>query len=452
MQTVRDLRNAGDAALHQGDFRQALLIYASWLRLQPLDLDARLRVADSMLALGALQPAAQAYTVLAQLAAHSGYPLRALIALKVLTTLEPQLGSLVQGLAELYAAGSPRLGRGARPAPPDQDAALPPGYQLDALPDDTTLLRAALDIAGSLETVRTQYPEKLLPIPLFSLLPPTDFAAVLSALKLVRARPGVDVIREGEPGQSFYVVARGGVRVSRRDREQGDIQLAELRDGAIFGELALLSAAPRSATVTAIQDCDLLEFDREALTAASNTVATIGRALSQFTQERLVSNLVTTAPIFRPLDRVQRMSLVKRFVAYEAEPGTALIRQGTPGQGLFVILRGEVSVTRTEDGNEVPLATLSPGDVFGEISLLGNEPTTASVTATQASTVLLLGRDYFQKLVEAVPDVREYVQRIGEERMMDQRISMDMVGFSDLAAIDDDLIDEDDAIDIDLDL
>lgn len=440
MHTVRDLRNAGDTALHGGQFREALLLYASWLRFQPLDLDARLRVADSMLALGALQPAAQVYTVLAQLAAHSGYPLRSLIALKVLATLEPQLGSLIQGLAELYAAGSPRLGRGARPAPPNPDAPLPAGFQLGPLPDDATLLKGALAIAGSLENVRTQYPDKLLPIPLFSLLPPGDFAAVLSALKLVRARPGADVIREGDPGQSFYVVARGSVRVSRRDREQGQIQLAELRDGAIFGELALLSAAPRSATVSAVGDCDLLEFDRDALTAASSTVATIGRALSQFTQERLVSNLVTTAPIFRPLDRAQRMSLVKRFEAYEAEAGTALIRQGTAGQGLFVVLRGEVAVTRTEGGSEMPLAHLGPGDVFGEISLLGDEPTTASVVATQPSTVLMLGRDSFQKLVEAVPEVREYVTRISEERLMDQRISMDMVSFNDIeAGADDDI-------------
>lgn len=443
MHTVRDLRQVGDQALHAGEFRQALLAYAAWLRLQPLDLDARLRVADSLLALGALQPAAQVYTVLAQLAAHSGYPLRALIALKVLTTLEPQLGSLVQALADLYAAGAPRLGRGARPAPPNPDAPLPPGFELGPVPDDATLLNAALSIAGTLDQVRVQYPEKLLPIPLFSLLPPADFAAVLSALKLVRARPGTEVIREGDPGQSFYVVARGSVRVTRRDREQGQIQLAELRDGAIFGELALLSSAPRSATVSAVEDCDLLEFDRDALTAASATVATIGRALSQFTQERLVSNLVTTAPIFRPLDRNQRTSLVKRFAAYEAEPGTALIRQGTPGQGLFLVLRGEVSVTRNEDGNEVTLARLGPGDVFGEIALLGNEPTTASVTATQSTTVLMLGREHFQKLVEAVPEVREYVQRISEERLMDQRLSMDMVGFNDIAAEDDDEIEID---------
>lgn len=449
MQTVRDLRNAGDAALHSGSFREALLHYATWLRLQPLDLDARLRVADSLLALGAAQQAAQVYTVLAQLAAHSGYPLRALIALKVLATLEPQLGSLVQGLAELYAAGSPRLGRGARSAPPNPDEALPAGFQVGPVPDDATLLNGALAIAGRLDNARTQFPDKLLPIPLFSLLPPGDFAAVLSALKLVRARPGTEVIREGEPGHSFYVIARGSVRVTRLDKEAGQVQLAELRDGAIFGELALLSAAPRSATVSAITDCDLLEFDRDALTAASSTVATIANALSHFTRERLVSNLVTTAPIFRPLDRDQRVSLMKRFAAYEAEPGTALIRQGALGEGLFVVLRGELAVTRTEDDNEAELARLGPGDVFGEISLLSSEPTTASVIATQPSTVLVLGRDSFYKLVQAVPEVREYVQRISEDRLMDQRLTMDMVSFDDIGATDADGIDD---IEIDLDL
>lgn len=68
------------------------------------------------------------------------------------------------------------------------------------------------------------------------------------------------------------------------------------------------------------------------------------------------------------------------------------------------------------------LATLKPGDVFGEISLVLEGPTTASVTAATACTVLFLARELFQRLVAAIPEIRAYVETLGDERMMDTRL------------------------------
>lgn len=423
MQTLGDLKAVADQRLFAGDHAGALHAYAAVVRIQPENLDARLRLADSLLALGEVQRAAVVYTALARHDANAGYPLRALVAVKILSALEPQLASLVGGVAELYALGSPRLGRAVRLSPGDLTRPLPQGLSLDSPPPQEQLVEVAASLAADFSQIGA-YPEHLPAIPLFSELPADAFASVLSALKLVRTRPGEVILRQGDVGQSFFVLARGNVRVSRTDDDGREIPLANLGDGSIFGEMALVSAAPRSASVIADSDCDLLEFDREALAAASREVGIVARALDKFMRERLLSNLLATAPLFKPLDRKQRLDLMLRFTAHDVAPGTALIQEGQPGQGLYVLLHGEVDVSKVDGEEKVLLATLKSGDVFGEISLLNDAPTTATVTAATPTTVLFLAREIFQRLIEAVGEIREYVESLGEERLMDTQIVM----------------------------
>lgn len=423
MRTIAELRAHADALLLAGNHPGALLAYTAIVQLQPVNLDARLRVADSLLAAGDVQRAAVVYTALARYASNAGYPLRAFVALKILSMLEPQLAALLGPIAELYGSESKRLGRGVRLAPGDPAQALPPTLDLSRSVPLEQLAplaeRAAADIAGA------QYPDRLPPIPLFSELSASSFGAVLAALKLRRARPGEVILAEGEPGQSFFVLARGEVRVTKHLATGGDVELATLHEGAIFGEMALVSAAPRSATVTARTDADLLEFDRDALAAASREVGTLAAVLDKFTRERLLHNLLATCPLFRPLDKKQRLDLVRRFTAHDVAGGVQVIREGEAGRGLFILLAGEVDVTKVDGDSKVLLATLKPGDVFGEISLLEDSPATATVTAARASTVLFLAKEVFTRLAEAFPDIREYVSQLSEERLMDTRLLLE---------------------------
>ena len=119
-----------------------------------------------------------------------------------------------------------------------------------------------------------------------------------------------------------------------------------------------------------------------------------------------------------------------------------MIREGQPGRGLFVLLSGELDVSKIDGTDRVLLATLHPGDVFGEISLLNESPTTASVAAARSSTVLFLARENFQRLLEAVPDIRAYIESLSEERMMDTRIVLE-TSRDDEVSVD---LDEDDLI------
>jgi len=95
------------------------------------------------------------------------------------------------------------------------------------------------------------------------MLPAKDFAAVLSAIKLVRVKSDTAIIREGEPGQSFFVLARGSVVVTKNRDDGSQIKLAVLHDRAIFGEMALIDKGPRDSVAEAIMDSYVCFIDRE---------------------------------------------------------------------------------------------------------------------------------------------------------------------------------------------
>lgn len=422
-----EARSGADEAFAQKQFPEALAGYLCALSAQPAHLDARLRVADCLLALGQVQTAAVVYTTFARQAANEGHPLRALVAIKILSALEPLLAPLVSAVAELYCADG-RIGRGARSVPADEDLALAPQHLALLTARGDELVRAAEHIGKGTPAIREV--GALPPIPLLSELSKDDFCSVFATMTLVRRKAGERVITQGDEGQSFFLAARGDFDISRDEPDGSHTHLTSLHEGALFGEMSLLSRSPRTAHVVATSDADLLELHVAALGQLSDGAAAIARALAKFTRERLVTNLINTSRLFRPLSRSQRIDLVRRFVAHEVAAQTDLIREGEPGRGLYVILQGSVDVWKRAGDEKVLLATLGSSEVFGEMALLSGAPATATVSAAQRSTVLFLAREYVERLMESVPELASYLGSLGDERALDTRMWLDNTGGS----------------------
>jgi MFS family permease len=113
----------------------------------------------------------------------------------------------------------------------------------------------------------TALPERevalLTTLPLFAPLPPVTVEHLARSLQPVRVAAGEEIVREGEPGDRFYVVARGEVEVAAHGKP-----LRTLGPGEYFGEIALLRPVPRTATVIARADAELLTLDRDEFVAA----------------------------------------------------------------------------------------------------------------------------------------------------------------------------------------
>ncbi|MBX7116100.1 MAG: cyclic nucleotide-binding domain-containing protein [Myxococcaceae bacterium] len=95
-------------------------------------------------------------------------------------------------------------------------------------------------------------------IDLFSQIPGEDLAQVALISTEENRDQGEEIFAEGESGDALYLVIEGKVRVHRQDRV-----IAELGERECFGEVAILDAAPRSATVTSVTDTSLLKISRE---------------------------------------------------------------------------------------------------------------------------------------------------------------------------------------------
>lgn len=119
-----------------------------------------------------------------------------------------------------------------------------------------------------------------------------------------------------------------------------------------------------------------------------------------------IAELRTRSVIFSALDEAEAAALMKiaRVVRYPARH--TVFREGEPGDHLLVVMQGRVKVSlASADGKEAILSLLEPGDVFGEMALLDGEARSASVTAMEASTFLVIWRRDFLPFLERNPQV-----------------------------------------------
>ena len=126
--------------------------------------------------------------------------------------------------------------------------------------------------------------------PLFSDLSSEAFVELVERCPLRRFSAGERILQQDAPGEAFYVICEGQVAV-RREEETGVVELARLSEGDFFGEMALLSGAPRVASVDAMQDGTLvLEISTALLSELTLRHPGVATALKKFCRQRLVGN------------------------------------------------------------------------------------------------------------------------------------------------------------------
>jgi len=107
-------------------------------------------------------------------------------------------------------------------------------------------------------------------------------------------------------------------------------------------------------------------------------------------------DLIRRVPLFAMLTPAQAESLAEAVSKRRFKRGEVLVEQGKKTNCLYIILSGRTRVVMTDNkGREVILATLKSGDYVGEMSLIDNEPHSATVIAEQQVDVLVLGRESF---------------------------------------------------------
>jgi CRP-like cAMP-binding protein len=130
-------------------------------------------------------------------------------------------------------------------------------------------------------------------------------------------------------------------------------------------------------------------------------------------------------PLFRGLQEKQITSLARWTTTRNYTPGQVIVNEGQTGLGLYAIQSGRVKVTKHGAGGERDIREMGPGESFGEISLLDDRPRSATITAVEPTTCVLLDKSQFLAEIRTFPDMALAILPVvvGWLRQADTRIA-----------------------------
>lgn len=375
-------------------------------------------VGRAAVSLGAMRLARAAFECAVRALATQGmasHAVAAALAVKHLTGNDEWLPRLA---AVLGAEATRDANVSLRPPPLASEEVRPSGLSRAALLEHAEKRVAAL---------RASLPQTL-PVrarhPLWGALSESAFVELARSMEVRLFRTNERVLTEGEKGGSLFVVARGEVRVARKltlEEPELALSLGEVRPtlpapvpagmeelgvlGAemVFGEMALLTAAPRAASAFTTRASLVLEVPTAALDRLTAESPALGEELRAYGRKRLVQNLLRTAPLLRNVPGDEREPLANAFETRVYVPGEVVMAQGAESPGLHLIASGRVSVRRDDGAERVQLATVGAGGCVGEISLVLRRPTSATITALEPTVCLVLRPDRFKDVVKHHP-------------------------------------------------
>eukprot|EP00325_Prymnesiales_sp_UTEX-LB-985_P027204 CAMPEP_0174733464 /NCGR_PEP_ID=MMETSP1094-20130205/61362_1 /TAXON_ID=156173 /ORGANISM="Chrysochromulina brevifilum, Strain UTEX LB 985" /LENGTH=353 /DNA_ID=CAMNT_0015936123 /DNA_START=41 /DNA_END=1102 /DNA_ORIENTATION=+ len=225
-------------------------------------------------------------------------------------------------------------------------------------------------------------------------LAPSDREQLMMAFEKVDYEPGSVIIKQGDPGDKFYILDEGTCDISI----EGKGSVMKATKGIAFGELALLHNAPRAATVTAETKATAWYIDEL-------TFKTILMGKSQQDAIDYVAFL-QGVPILKSLTPEQIQELAGSLKEAEYGKDKLIIAEGDEGNSFFIIRDGEVKCTKMGKAEEVS-RRLKRGDFFGELALLSSDKRAASVTAVTDTTVLMIARAEFTRLLGSLSEIIE---------------------------------------------
>ncbi len=189
------------------------------------------------------------------------------------------------------------------PPPPAPAVAAPPPVQVVQMTEAANMIAAMNDtekglfedLLDTIESVLAEAPAAVSPraatpkisSPLFADFSEADLVAVIQGLELATYGPGDILILEGDPGTSLFVITSGVVRAFVKQADGKNKQVREMGEGSFFGEIAVLSGKPRTATVTAKTPVEALILERKTLDNICKTHPSVRTTLQKFAAERL---------------------------------------------------------------------------------------------------------------------------------------------------------------------
>lgn len=246
--------------------------------------------------------------------------------------------------------------------------------------------------------VKFRLKELLSKIFIFSSLDPKDMDIILNAMDFKRFRKGDTVIKQNDDGNELFIVEHGRLSCSKYQNGQY-MQIRYYQPGEFFGELALLYNTPRQATITALEDCELLSLDRE--------------TFNHIVRDSMISNSVkfekflSEVPLLRNLSEYERTRLSDCLIVRNFSPGEQVIRENEPGDNFYLVIEGKATAFKFNHntGRQEEVMHYDEKSYFGELALIRNEPRAATVVAKTYLKLACIERNSFKRILGPLEDI-----------------------------------------------
>ncbi len=245
-------------------------------------------------------------------------------------------------------------------------------------------------------------------VPLFEALPEAALTQLAEGARRQRHTAGEAVVREGEKGDSLYVVLSGllEVQMTLVGEDQGRPRLFA---GACIGEIALLSGSPRTATVVAVVASELAEITRDLFGRVAAEYPVLRERVNRLAQERTAQSqgrprraamaaetlydLLAQVPLFADLPPAALSEVVQSVQVRQWVAGATVVEAGAAGDTFFLVLKGEI---------EVDVAT---------------RPHRVTLRAVVDTELAEMRRQDFEKLLRQHPHIQTRVRAVAERRL-----------------------------------
>lgn len=292
-------------------------------------------------------------------------------------------------------------------------------------------------------------------------------------LSLVNFKKGAYIIVEGkQQADCFYIIRSGQVQISKElevvEEEGGNI----LKAGDFFGVVSTMSSHSHIENARALTDVTMIAVQRDqyGMLIQSNSPVAM-KIIQQFSRKmRYLDDALTritlkstaekdTSHLFEVAEYYARQSQYNQaFYAYhqyirncptgsninvakermaKIKPyskavyldgsndeftrsypkDTMIFSESQPGKELYIIQKGSVKITKIVNDNEVLLALLKPGDIFGEMALLEDKPRSASAIAHEQALLLSVNKANFSRMVSSQPQIITRLTQLLSERI-----------------------------------
>ncbi len=247
-------------------------------------------------------------------------------------------------------------------------------------------------------------------IPLLSELEPQELLDVAGGMNRRIMYRGAVLVEAGEQSRSLHFIVSGTFEIRNEDR-----RLDTAGAGQCLGEFAFLTGEPRSATVVALEEGEVLELSEEVMRTVSSRHPRIVAVLDKMYHGRVLARVLAESPLFGFLEVSDRHRVASLFHMIRIPADVEVVSAGSGDSALFLVKSGKLEIRRPQGNGPnaeraTVLDTVGPNEFFGEVSFLTGVPRTASVVAVSESELLKIDQDDLRDLASEHPQLSEVMK------------------------------------------